>query len=79
MVALLFPGDGMRLAREPAGDDVDAGSAELLGIEGSDVVMDWNLRPVVTEDRATERVDLAHRHRPEAASALESERDPSDP
>lgn len=39
----LLARDGPRLAREPARDDVDSPSPEP-GVEGSDVVMDWEWR-----------------------------------
>jgi hypothetical protein len=51
---------GERLAREPAGDDVDgrSNSAPPPSCRGSDIVMLWNSRPVSGQHSLAELVDL---------------------
>lgn len=68
------------LAREAAADDVDANSigSKSSCREGSDVVIDGHLGPVLVEDTARERFDLAERDGLEPASALEPEGEPAD-
>lgn len=62
LLASSLPGDTKRLARESSGDEVDRLSHNV-GCEGVDVVMDWNLRPVMRQHRATKRIDFAEHRR----------------
>jgi hypothetical protein len=50
-------GDGPRLAREAAGNAVDSASPRG-GVEGSDVIVDLEVRPAQAKDLAAVGVDL---------------------
>lgn len=65
-LATPLAGEGDGLAWESPGDEVNGG-----GIEGSDVIMSWDSRPVLLQDAPAERIKL-HLPRARHAGALEA-------
>lgn len=67
-----------RLTREPACNDIKAApikNCEITMREMPDIVNAFDIRPVLGKYRPLERLNLAKRHRLEAASALEAKID----
>src|SRR5687767_8576550 len=64
----------MRLTREPAADCINGNSVcpEPFGGERPNVIVARHRRPMLRQHLAAERVDLAERHRAEAARALQT-------
>lgn len=77
-----LPGEGDVLAREPAADDIDGtrrSGTEGAAVEGSNIVMDRNVRPVAAEDAPAGLESFAEGDGAEGASPLETQGDAPDP
>lgn len=68
------------LAREAPADDIDSNSVSVqsVGCECSDIVVLPHMGPVLRQDAAAERIDLAERDRLEAARALKAQVETAD-
>jgi hypothetical protein len=71
-----LPGNGEGLARETAADEVN--SSISICVDGSNVVVDRCVGPVLSQDGLTEGVLLAEGDCPKRSGSFESEAEPSD-
>ena len=74
--APLLPGNGPRLAWEPAANEVNSSKSSC--VDGSDVLVDRRVGPVLSEDGLAERLSLAESDSSKRSGSFESEAEPSD-
>ena len=74
--ASLLPGCGPRLAREPTDNEVN--SSISICVDGSDIVIDRDVGPVLSQDGLAELVLLTKGNCPKRSGAFESKAEPSD-
>ena len=72
--AFLLPGNGEGLTWVAPCDDVDV----AFKVDGSNVVVDRDIRPVFSQDGLAELVSLAEGNCPKRSGAFESKAEPSD-
>jgi hypothetical protein len=64
------------LAWESAADEVN--SSKSICVDGSDIVVDWRVGPVLFEDGLAERLSFAESNGPKMSGSFESEAKSSD-
>ena len=74
--ASLLPGNGEGLARETAADEVN--SSKSICVDGSDVVVDRRVGPMLSQDGLAERLSLTECNCSKSSRCFESEAEPSD-
>jgi len=74
--ASLLPGDAPRLTREAADDDIN--SSKSICADGSNVVVDRRVGPMLSQDGLAERLSLTECDCPKRSGSFESEAEPSD-